>query len=63
MPTELPTIIENTKRALTPAEYQKLADVPPELEWFANIDNPKTRRAYKIDIEDFTSFMDIRSPE
>ena len=63
MPATLPTIIERTKRALTPAEYQKLADVPPELEWFANIDNPKTRRAYKIDLEDFTGFAGIHSPD
>ena len=63
MPTKLPAIIRKTKAVLTPAEYHKLADVPPELEWFANIDNLKTRRAYKIDIEDFTGFMGIKSPE
>lgn len=63
MPPKLPAIIEKTTRVLTVAEYQQLAEVPPELEWFANIDNPKTRRAYKIDIEDFTSFMGITSPE
>ncbi len=33
------------KRALTPAQYADLADVPPELEWLANITNPKTRWA------------------
>jgi integrase/recombinase XerD len=33
-------------RVLTAAEFQGLADVPPELEWFANIQNAKTRRAY-----------------
>jgi hypothetical protein len=27
--------------------FQNLADVPPELEWLANITNPKTRRFYK----------------
>jgi hypothetical protein len=32
---------------LTPAQYSGLADVPSELEWLANITNPKTRRAYK----------------
>ncbi len=63
MPSTLPTIIQKAKTALTASEYQKLADVPPELEWFANIDNPKTRRAYRIDIEDFTSLMGIRAPE
>lgn len=63
MPAKLPVIIRKTKTALTPAVYQKLAQMPPELEWFTNIDNPKTRRAYKFDIEDFTSFIGIRSPE
>ncbi len=28
------------KRALTPAQYGDLADVPPELEWLANIVSP-----------------------
>jgi hypothetical protein len=32
---------------LTAAEFQKLADVPPEVEWFANISNHHTRRAYE----------------
>ncbi len=63
MPSKLPIIIQPPPNVLTRAEYQKLADVPPELEWFANIDNAKTRRAYKIDIEDFTSLMGIRAPE
>jgi hypothetical protein len=29
---------------LTAAHYGDLADIPPELEWLANITNPKTRR-------------------
>jgi hypothetical protein len=33
------------RRALTSAEFSQLADVPPETEWFANIDDPHTRRA------------------
>jgi len=35
-------------RALTAKQFGHLADVPPELEWLANITNLKTRRAYKI---------------
>jgi integrase/recombinase XerD len=35
-------------RALTPAQFGGLAQVPPELEWLANLTNPKTRRAYKM---------------
>jgi hypothetical protein len=37
------------RRPLTPAEFCDLADIPPELEWLTN---PKTRRAYKIDVEE-----------
>ena len=50
------------KRALTPAQYGDLADVPPELEWLANITNPKTRRAYKIDVSEFSAFAGLRGP-
>jgi integrase/recombinase XerD len=39
-----------------------LADVPPALTWFANIDNPQTRRAYQNDVEDFMSFTGIIDP-
>jgi hypothetical protein len=38
----------NGERILTLEQYRDLADVPPELEWLANITNPKTRRAYEI---------------
>ena len=39
-------------RGLTAAEFQGLSAVPAEAEWFANIDNPRTRRAYRIDIHE-----------
>jgi hypothetical protein len=45
------------RRALTPAQFGDLADVPPELEWLANITNPKTRKAYKIDVSEFSAFQ------
>jgi hypothetical protein len=59
--------VENTgaavrKRALTPAQYGDLADVPPELEWLANITNPKTRRAYEIEVSEFSAFAGLRGP-
>src|SRR5271170_3746228 len=50
------------RRALTPAQFGDLADVPPELEWFANITNPKTRRAYKNDVGEFSDFTGLRQP-
>src|ERR1700675_2091990 len=50
------------RRALTPAQFGDLADVPPELEWLANITNPKTRRAYKNDVREFSAFTGLRQP-
>ena len=43
-------------RTLTSAQYDHLSDVPPEIEWLANITNKKTRRAYKIDVGEFSAF-------
>jgi integrase/recombinase XerD len=48
-------------RGLTPAQYGDLADVPPELEWLANITNARTRRAYQIDVSEFMRFAGLRS--
>jgi len=48
---------------LTDAKFHQLAAVPAELEWFANLDNPRTRRAYQADMRDFMSFVGIRAPE
>ena len=50
-------------RALTAKEFLHLVDVPPEVEWFANITNPQTRRAYQNDLKDFMRFTGIRNPE
>jgi len=36
-------IVSNERRNLTPAEFQGLAEVPPELEWFANIGKQRGR--------------------
>ena len=62
-PVALPAVPALATRALTAAEFQGLADVPPELEWFANITNAKTRRAYQQDLKDFTAFVGISRPE
>ena len=51
------------RRSLTAAEFLGLAEVPPELEWFANIRNERTRRAYQQDVRDFTAFVGIERPE
>jgi integrase/recombinase XerD len=39
-----------------------LADVPPALTWFANIDNPLARRAYQNDVEEFMQYAGITDP-
>jgi site-specific recombinase XerD len=51
------------QRELSADEFCHLAGVPPEVEWFANIVNPRTRKAYRIDIHDFMQFTGIRTPE
>ena len=50
-------------RRLTAAEFQGLSSVPPEAEWFANLQNEHTRRAYRRDIRDFMDYVGIESPE
>jgi site-specific recombinase XerC len=62
-PGQLPTQIQPANRLLTAAEFHQLADVPPEVEWFANLSNPQTRRAYANAIRDFMNFAGIARPE
>src|SRR5579863_5269566 len=50
-------------RLLSAAEFQRLANVPPEVEWFKNIRNPSTKRAYENAIKDFMLFAGIKRPE
>ena len=51
------------ERLLTQTEFRRLADVPPEIEWFANLKNPNTRRAYRNDVTSFMRFVGITEPE
>ena len=51
------------QRRLTSAEFQQLAAMPATAEWFANIDNPRTRRAYQGDLEDFCGFIGLTGAE
>src|SRR6266446_8902093 len=60
---QLPIQITPDDRRLTAVEFQGLAEVPPEIEWFANITNLGTRRIYKIAIRDFMRFIGIVRPE
>src|SRR5579862_1425074 len=49
-------------QALSPSQFGALAEVPPELEWLANITNPKTRRAYRHDVGEFSAFTGLHNP-
>jgi hypothetical protein len=44
------------KQGLTRAQFERLAKVPPEEEWLANITNAKTQRAYKNDVREFIAY-------
>ncbi len=63
MTDQIPTRISGGNRLLTAAEFHRLADVPPEVEWFANLNNPSTRRAYETAVRDFVRFTGIVRPE
>jgi site-specific recombinase XerD len=51
------------ERRLTAAQFQQLADVPGAATWFANLDNPNTKRAYQQDVEHFIAFTGIEHPD
>ena len=56
-------LVIQPERRLTAAEFQHLAEMPAAVEWFANIDNPRTRRAYQNDLQDFCSFVGLSAAE
>jgi integrase/recombinase XerD len=60
---QLSTQIGAANRRLTATEFHDLAEVPPELEWYANLDTIATKRAYKEAIGDFMRFTGIARPE
>ena len=44
------------ERPLSKIELQRLAEVPPEAEWFGNLTNENTKRAYRHDVTSFMRF-------
>lgn len=54
--------VKPVAQTLNTLDFQQLADVPPALSWFANIDNQQTRRAYQNDVEEFMAFAGIADP-
>ena len=61
--SRLPTEIARGSLLLTSAEFHLLAEMLTEIEWFANITNPHTRRAYDNALRDFMKFAGIGQPE
>lgn len=61
-PENFPAPSPSSTRLLTNANFARLADVPPEVEWFANLDNLQTRRAYQNALQDFMGFTGINQP-
>jgi integrase/recombinase XerD len=55
--------VRQKNRLLRAAEFRQLADVPAEVGWFRNLDNPHTERAYRNAIRDFMQFVGIRRQE
>jgi integrase/recombinase XerD len=55
-------VVQRRGAILNSAEFQCLADVPPEIEWFANLGNKSTRRAYENALQDFMQFTGIVRP-
>jgi len=56
-------ILAGEERLLSKVEFQRLADVPPEAEWFTNLTNENTKRAYRHDVTSFMRFVGIKRPE
>ncbi len=61
--SELQISNPKAERLLSRPEFQRLAEVPPEVEWFANLENENTRRAYRNDVGAFMRFVGIKRPE
>ncbi|MDH5409190.1 MAG: tyrosine-type recombinase/integrase, partial [Gammaproteobacteria bacterium] len=58
-----PALPTTSNRLLTNKDFARLADVPPEIEWFANLGNSQTRRSYENALKDFMAFTGIIRPE
>lgn len=55
--------LDTGNRQLNFNQFAQLRNIPPEVEWFANIDNVQTRRAYKNDLNDFMAFVGLDQVE
>jgi integrase/recombinase XerD len=55
--------LKPTGTLLAAERFQRLAEVPPEAQWFANLDSAQTQRAYQNDLSVFMAFTGIVQPE
>ncbi|MBC7600045.1 MAG: tyrosine-type recombinase/integrase [Polaromonas sp.] len=60
-PTDL--MVPGESRRLYLTQFARLVDVPPEVQWFANLGNVQTKRAYQGDLRAFIAFTGIIQPE
>ena len=56
-------VLGSGKTLLTDEAFKRLSDVPPEVEWFADIQNPNTRDGYRRDVAQFMEFLGIKRPD
>ncbi len=59
----LPAEISPASRLLAAAEFHRLAEVPSEVEWFANLSDTSIRRAYENAVGHSMRLAGIRHPE
>jgi hypothetical protein len=56
-------VVSGSGETLLSAEaFKRLPEVPPEVEWFADIQNANTRDAYRRDVAQFMQFLGVKSP-
>ena len=56
------SLLRRNAGALPLADFSALADIPPEIEWFANLDNANTKKAYERDVKEFLAFATVATP-
>ena len=55
--------LAQVERRLTRAEFQGLAEMPAEVEWFQNLDSLNTSASYQVDLRNFMKFLGIEKAE
>jgi integrase/recombinase XerD len=56
------SLLLRNEGALPLSDFYDLADIPPEVEWFANLDNANTKKAYEHDVKEFMAFATVSTP-